>query len=258
MAASETIELTEGHTKSIVLRWEVEPVKRRAISAVSFTSGSPIIDTVAPHDIPDGWRCWVEGSGVKWLDVLDTAKIGSAEYHPATVLSTTSINLNDVSASKLKAWASGGFICYNTPATLASHTQRVRLRDRKGGNLLVCTTAGTSGTTKPTGAGTDGTVAWAKGSPALVEKVWVAGTAYSQGDVCDVSVIASSDIADAPLNLITIAPNLTTFTILLTFSAACSVALAGKTAYGDVEDVSSDATPVVTQLASLVVKVEKE
>lgn len=258
MASCETIELTEGHTKSIVLRWEVEPVKRAAISSMSFAGGSPVIGTLAAHGIPDGWRCWIDGSGVKGLDVADPAKIDRAEYHPATVLSSTSIDLNDVSVSKLKAWVSGGFVCYNTPATLASHTQRVRLRDRKGGNLLVCTTSGTTGTIKPTGQGTDGSVFWEKGSPALVEKVWVAGTAYSQGDVCDVSVIASSDVADAPLNLITITPNLTTFTILLTFSAACSVAMAGKTAYGDVEDVSADATPVVTQLASLIVKVEKE
>lgn len=257
------IELIEGHTQSIVLRLEVPPIVRVPIQSITSPLGQAHIVCQSAHNLKDGWRVAItnaKGNPKVNADLDMLAKPDNkSEYHAATVTSLTELDLNEFNIADLGTHTAGtGFLQYNTPATMTGYTFRLRLRDRKGGKLLVCTHAGTSGTTKPTGAGTDGGVTWAAGSSSLAEKVWVAGTVYAQGDVVDLSVIASSELIDAPLNTLTIVPNATTSTILITFTAAFTIANAGKVCYGDIEMVETATGSPVPPYMPITVKVGKE
>ena len=264
MSATMNLKLIEGHSKSVVLRWEIPPIVRKAIVSITAPNGCARIN-VPGHGIPNGWRVAVTNCKGMTKINADLTTLGypnkddSEQYHAATVIDADTIELNELNIADFPAHtANTGFVQYNTPAVLTNHTQRMRIREKKGGNLLVCTQAGTTGATKPTAAGVDGTVTWAKGSPSLTEKVWVAGAEYSIGDVVDTSILASSQASDAPLDVLSITTNTTIYTILLTFPATASVLLAGKKGFYDVEDVSPDATPVVTQLVTGTFSVDRE
>ena len=90
------------------------------------------------------------------------------------------------------------------------------------------------------------------------ELVWVGSTAYSADDIVDLSVIASSDAADAPYDVLVIDTDVSSSRVRLTFPPVATTLLSGKTAYYDVEDVSDDTTPVVSALVAGSVTVEKE
>jgi len=89
------------------------------------------------------------------------------------------------------------------------------------------------------------------------EKVWVAGAAYSNGDTVDLSVLASSDSADAPYDVLTIVADTALQTLTVTFPVAATVLLAGKTGYYDIESTLT-ATGDVRGIVKGMVQVEKE
>lgn len=265
MGAKETLKLIEGHSFSQVLRWGSKPIVRKPIISITAPNGSALIESTA-HGIKDGWPVAITNcKGMTEINadlqiLADPENYAyDGQHHSATVIDVDRVELNELNVADYSAHTPNtGFIQYNTPIDLSLHTLRVRLRDRAGGNLVVCTAAGTTGTSKPKGAGADGSVTWAKGSASVDEKVWVAETAFAEGDVVDLSVIASSEAADAPANVLVIDKDIALCTITLTFTAAATTLLSGKTGYYDVEAVSNDATPIVRSLLSRTVRVEKE
>ena len=72
------------------------------------------------------------------------------------------------------------------------------------------------------------------------------------------ALLASNLVADGELNVIDVAIDPAKNTIKITFPVEATNLLSGKSGWYDVEAVSSDATPVVTQLACGKFTVEKE
>lgn len=265
--------LIEGHSEIVDVRFETEPIVRKPITSVTSPNGCARVVAIG-HGAKHGQR-------VALINMLGTvsalnadldalAKGRSSEYSQATLIDADTVELNAVNAAGLVHTANTGFLQYNTLEDLTAHTQKCRVRDRKGGNLVVCSAPGTTGSIKPTKAGQDGSVTWVKLSAAeltalritkgasYVEKVWVGSTAYSADDVVDLSVIASSDVADSPYDVLKIETDVTDRLIRLIFTAQATTILSGKTGYYDLEDVSADATPVVSALVAGTVTIVKE
>lgn len=206
MAACNDISLSQGHTYTTVIRWEVPPIVRKPILAITCPYGAAVIQTMEPHGLLDGWRVAVTNvQAPKEINAEDPNNVRDREYYAATVISADTVELNDLNIADLKPYTADGFLHYNTPANLTGHSARIRLKTRKGGTLL-----------------------------------------------------ASSVLADAPLNTLGLVIDTVKHTITLTFPATATELLAGKTGWYDVEVVSSDTVPVVTALVSGTVKVEKE
>ena len=140
MATTKDIRVRQGKTFSMVVRWEVPPIVYKPITAV--LQSAPVRITAANHDLPDGWRVAV--TSIKGMIELnsDPARISTRDYHPATVLDTSTIELNDINAAGFKPYVSGGYVQYNTPVDLTGFTARMSVRAYKGGpvELLSLTT----------------------------------------------------------------------------------------------------------------------
>ena len=140
MAASKDLTLQQGKTFSLVLRWETEPIVRKAITGISFASGAPRL-TVAGHGLADGWRCSPYAiKGPIQLNAESNPPRGG-DYHPATVVDADTVELNDITpcdeqGNEWPAYVSGGFIQYNTPVDLAGYTARLAIKDKIGGTVL--------------------------------------------------------------------------------------------------------------------------
>jgi hypothetical protein len=140
MAALKDICVSQGHTYTTVLRWETNPVVRKAIAAITALTGVARINAVA-HGMLDGWRCAVTAAkGMTELNAKDCStadRIRASEYYAATVIDPDNIELNEVNAAGFKPHTpSTGFIQYNTPASLTGITGRIRLKTKKGGTVI--------------------------------------------------------------------------------------------------------------------------
>ena len=195
--ADKEILIQKGKTFTLVVRWETEPIIRKAVTAISFATGAPRL-TVVGHGIPDGWRAAIYGvKGPKELNAKNSPP-RSSDYQTLTVIDTNTIELNSVTpvddnGSDWPAYVSGGFIQFYTPQSLSGYTARMDIKDKVGG------------------------VVW-----------------------------ASSEIADAPKNIVGIVISDATKTITLTIPATDTAALTVKKGVADLEMVSGGG--VVTKL----------
>lgn len=250
MADSKDLSFVQGKTFNLVLQWETEPVVYKAITAISQTA--PARMTVPGHGMPDGWRGVV--TNVKGMtDINATANaLRERDYTPGTVIDAATIDLNEVNAAGFKAYVSGGIWQYNTPVDITGYTARMAVKPKAGtGTRLRCATGGTSGSTKPSAAGTDGTVVWAAETTLSSTKEWIAGTAYTIGDVVDVTDLIFLSTTNGRIVLDT-----TRKTITLTVSATDTAAMTWKKGAYDLEMVSP--TGIVTALLTGNVTVAKE
>ena len=265
MAKSKPLILTEGHSLSTEIFCEVERIVRKPITSITAPNGCALIHAPG-HEVKDGWRVAVTNAKGMTKINADLSILADADdpqhgdqYHVATRIDADHVELNRLNVADFGTHtANTGFLHYNAPRDITDKTYRLRVRDRKGGRLLVCTQAGTTGVSKPTGPGVDGTVTWATGSPSGNEKVWVAGSPVALGDVVDLSVLASNLAEDAPLNVITLTKNTAESTLLLTFTVAASILLSGKTGYFDLEEVTPGSPPSVIALFSNTIEVIRE
>ena len=130
------IEFKQGKTFNLILRWETEPVVRKAITGISFASGAPRL-TVAGHGMPNGWRGYIFGvKGPAELNAEDPEKVKDKDYYPCSVIDPNTVELNTVNAADFKDYVSGGFLAFYTPSDLAGHTARMTIRDKVGGAEL--------------------------------------------------------------------------------------------------------------------------
>lgn len=141
--------ITQGKTLDYVIRWETAPVKRVPITGISFATGAPRLTAVA-HGIPDGWRAYVIAvSGPSALNA-DTVPPGEDDFYQVTVVDADTVELNEVDPVDDRgrvwpAYASGGFLCYNTPVDLTGYTGRAIFRDKIGGTALLSLTTENDG-----------------------------------------------------------------------------------------------------------------
>ena len=195
--ADKEILIQKGKTFSLVVRWETEPLIRKAITAISFATGAPRL-TVTGHGIPDGWRGAIYGiKGPKQLNALNSSP-RSTDYQTLMVIDANTLELNSITpvddnGNDWPAYVSGGFIQFYTPQSLNGYTARMDIKDKIGGT------------------------------------VW-----------------ASSEVADAPLNIIEITVSDATKTLSLSIPATDTAALTAKKGVADLELVSGSG--VVTKL----------
>jgi len=144
MATKQALNLVQGKTLSLVIRWETTPVVSKAITAISLATGFPRL-TVTSHGCPDGWRGYVTSvQGMKQINAENPDKPRTKDYHEATVIDANIIEFNgwnpvDESGRDWSAYTSGGFFKYNTPKSLANKTIRVKIKDKVGGTVLLST-----------------------------------------------------------------------------------------------------------------------
>ena len=134
------IEIIQGKTFEKVLRWETEPFLFTAILGMSNTA--PVRITTGVHGIPDGWRvAVVDAAGMTELNAASNPP-KSADFRRATVVDTTHIEFNPISAGNYGTWTSGGYLQWYTPHDLTGYTARMAVKDKVGGTeLLALTTA---------------------------------------------------------------------------------------------------------------------
>jgi len=103
--------IQKGKTFSLVVRWETEPVVRKAITAISLANGAPRL-TISSHGIPDGWNGTVYGvEGMKQINDVGVQQL--------TVIDSNTIELNGVTpvddnGKMWPAYTSGGFVKFYT------------------------------------------------------------------------------------------------------------------------------------------------
>lgn len=188
--ADKEILIQKGKTFTLVVRWETEPIVRKAITAVSLATGAPRL-TVTSHGAPDGWR------GMPYA-VEGMKQLNDIGYQSMTVIDANTIEFNSVTpvddnGRVWSAYTSGGFLMFYTPQSLFGYTARIDIKDKIGGT------------------------------------VW-----------------ASSDVADAPKDIIDIVVNDAAKTITLSIPATDTAALTAKKGVADLELVSAGG--VVTKL----------
>lgn len=131
--------VTKGKTFTYVVRWETDVITYAAVTAI--TQAAPVTITSTAHGVPNGWRVAVVS--VKGMTQINAAgdPPKDKDYHAATVSSANALQLNTVNSAGYKAYASGGYVQYFTPAALAGFTARMSVKDKVGGvELLSLTT----------------------------------------------------------------------------------------------------------------------
>lgn len=124
--------IERGKLFTIIVRWETEPIVRKAITAVSLATGAPRL-TVPSHGIPDGWKGEVYGvEGMKPINDVGEQSL--------TVIDVNTIELNKVmpvddNGKMWPAYTSGGFIQINTPKDIANYTPVIDFKDKVGGTV---------------------------------------------------------------------------------------------------------------------------
>lgn len=110
----------QGSTFSEVLRWESSEKVYADISAI--TKAAPCVVTATGHGMPDGWRC-------KITSVVGMTQINDVDnYLTGTVLTSDTIELNDVNSLEYSTYTSGGVVEYNKPIEMAGYTARMQIR----------------------------------------------------------------------------------------------------------------------------------
>jgi hypothetical protein len=136
--ADKEILIERGKLFTMVVRWETEPIIRKAITAISLASGAPRL-TIASHGITDGWMGEVYGvEGMK--------PINEVGEQPLTVIDPNTIELNKVmpvddNGKLWPAYTSGGFVQFNTPKDITSYTPVIDFKDKVGGTVWLSSQA---------------------------------------------------------------------------------------------------------------------
>jgi hypothetical protein len=118
------IVIQQGATFRRVYRWAAPPIIYKAIS--SITKAAPAVVTAASHGVPDGWMVALTNvQGMTEINALNAP----GDYHKATVLTSSTIELNTVnSLGFTAATASTGALQYYTPVDLDGYTARMQIR----------------------------------------------------------------------------------------------------------------------------------
>lgn len=149
MAVQKDLTIQQGKTFALALRWETEPIIRKAITGISFASGAPRL-TVVGHGLVDRWRCAPYGiKGPRQLNA-ESNPPRADDYHAATVADADTIEFNDITpcdeqGNEWPAYVSGGFLQYNTPMDLMGYMARLAVKDKIGGTVLLSLTTENNG-----------------------------------------------------------------------------------------------------------------
>ena len=140
MANTKDLQINQGKTFSLVLRWETEPCVYRPITAIQQTA--PVRLTVNTTGLPDGWNCAV--TNVKGMTEINAEAnaLRENDFNPVTIVDATTLEINSINAAGFKPYVSGGILQFNTPVSLTGYTGRLQIKDKVGGTVLASTEAG--------------------------------------------------------------------------------------------------------------------
>lgn len=125
----------QGRTFQHVVRWETSPTVYKEIT--NITRAAPMVVTAVGHGMSTGWYGAITDVG-GMTEVNASANAPRAnDYQQATVVDVDTVQFDAVDSARFSAYASGGYIRYNTPKDLGGATARMDLRDRVGGALLL-------------------------------------------------------------------------------------------------------------------------
>lgn len=132
-----------GETWHPTIRWGTGTLTTKPITAI--TQAAPVAITAAAHGVPSGWPVAITGvQGMTQLNALRYPPSGS-DLHPATAPDANTLTLNDVSSTGFSAYASGGYVVYDTPKDLSGCTFSLSIYDNPehtGTALVTLTSAG--------------------------------------------------------------------------------------------------------------------
>lgn len=139
MTDRKNLDLRQGETYSLVVRWGDRPYVYKAISAIAATA--PLRLSAAAHGVPNGWPVAVISTmGTFGLNAANWPPAG-ADWHDATVVDTGTIVLDDVNTDVLRNYVASGYVVYETPVDLAGYSARAKMKDRLGGSTLLTLTS---------------------------------------------------------------------------------------------------------------------
>lgn len=189
----------QGRTFKHVLRWEVDPMVYKAITAI--TKAAPVSMTATGHGLRTGWYAAI-------TDVLGMTQINATanhprdkDYHQVTRVDDNTITINDIDAASFSTYTSGGYLRYRTPASLASYTARMDIKNKVGGTVLLAIDS----TSEITLDDTEHTI-----TIELTPTVTAAITTWTRG-VYDLELVSATGTVDCLLTgTVTVIPEVTT------------------------------------------------
>jgi hypothetical protein len=127
--------IRQGSTFLFVFRWETTPIVYKPITAIAAQAAVRI--TATGHGLTDGWRAAVVSVvGMTEINAAHTPPRES-EYFPVTVIDANTVEINKINASGFTPYESGGYLQFNTPASLVGLTARMQVKNRVGGTELL-------------------------------------------------------------------------------------------------------------------------
>lgn len=199
MTTAQDFTIQQGKTFSQVVRWETLPYLFAAIAGVS-NAAPVVVQTVAPHGIPNGWKVAVVDSGVRQLDASKNPP-SNKDFRQATVVDSTHVAFNPLSGIGFTTWASGGSLQWYTPHDLAGYTARMQVKTKAGGTVLL------ELTTENGGIALDDAL---KTITLTVTATATAALAWTKG-VYDLELVSASGVVTAVLSgAVTVQPEITT------------------------------------------------
>lgn len=128
-----------GETFKPVLRWGVSALTAKAITGI--TQAAPAVVTSTAHGMVDGWDAAVESpAGMTQIGAMHFPPAGQ-DWHPITLLTANTVQLNNVNSAGYSAYTAGGFLIYNAPKDLTGATARMVITDAPvNGNTLMTLT----------------------------------------------------------------------------------------------------------------------
>ena len=136
--ADKEILIERGKLFTMVVRWETEPIVRKAITAISLASGAPRL-TIPSHGIPDGWKG--EVYGVEGMKPINDVGEQSLTVIDANTIELNKVTPTDDNGKMWPAYTSGGFIQFNTPKDIANYTPVIDFKDKVGGTVWLSSQA---------------------------------------------------------------------------------------------------------------------
>lgn len=120
-------EVGAGATFQPVFRWGTDELISKAITAITQAAGAVV--SCAAHGVPDGWPvAVVSAKGMTEANATRYPPRG-ADWHAATVVTSGTVQLNDLNTADFPAYTSGGFLVWNTPVDLAAVKATLTIRD---------------------------------------------------------------------------------------------------------------------------------
>ena len=130
--------IQQGKTFTRVIRWAVGPYIYKPITAI--TQAAPASVTCTAHGLVEGWRAAIVSvAGMTQINAAN-APPRSDDYHKVTVTDVNTVSFNDINSARYSAYASGGYLQYLTPVSLAGYTARMSIKDAVGGTEILSLT----------------------------------------------------------------------------------------------------------------------